>query len=206
MKEGWSIMRTFKASLVLLALLIAGAQGSPRPLPVEQCLDNRTFGLASTRISGILFVAVWQRVDAGNEWIDFLSNEGGRWNRLSTIRNDTYAWQSISSLPDGRIDGFVVRSEAEGFWYGNSKVFVVLQGRVKQVFDNLAPTEIIDLNHDGYPELIASSWPDGDGTPQTSEVYVWEKDTYKKLLTVRFRHRYSATVVARINKHLHGTR
>jgi hypothetical protein len=184
--------------LLSAALLVAQAVDTRQTPPIS--FGDNTAGIASTRLGGTLYLAVWSRPSAYWEQVEFFEVEKGKWLKLGTFKNDTYAWQSVASLPDGQLVGFVLRSEAGDYWYGSTKVFCIINGKAQAVYDNVMSTEIVDLNADGYPDLLASGWPDGDGGPSTTDVYVWKKSIYKKVLTVPFRSRYGLRVVKAISR------
>jgi hypothetical protein len=185
-------------ALFWLGLALSHLAFGAQQLPFS--LTEDVAGLATARTGATVYTAVWMRPKSGPDSVEFFRRENGKWTKLGEYQNKSYAWQSISILPDGRLIGFVLRSESGDHWYGQTKVFVLLGGKIRLVFDNILSTEVENLNSDGYPDLLASGWPDGDGDPEHTEVFVWSKTRYKKALVVPFRARYGVKVISAINR------
>ena len=191
--------------VLILAAVTGMAIGAPSSQPPESGLslpqalaDRFVRGVASIRIQDKTFLGVWERPEPDRESFEVLEEREGLYYSALRFANEGSDWQSVSTLEDGRLPGFVLRSEGADYWYGQTTIVAFVKGRFEVVYRGLDTTEIVDLNNDGYPELFASGWPDADGGPESTTVYVWSGQTFEKLMVVRFKQRFGPRVVAAV--------
>lgn len=98
----------------------------------------------------------------------------------------------VTALASDILAGVVVKFSGISD-YDAAKVVALVNGRFQFVF-NGETSEFFDLNADGYPEIFESSWPDGDGYPQTTTVHVWDGISFRRLLKTTFRGRFDSAV------------
>jgi hypothetical protein len=58
--------------------------------------------------------------------------------------------------------------------------------------------ELIDFEGDGIPEIFESDWPDDDGFPKDSKVFILKKGTYQQIALVKWGSRLSQEIQRRI--------
>jgi hypothetical protein len=78
-------------------------------------------------------------------------------------------------------------------------VVALVGGKFRVVFDG-ETSEFVDLNQDGFPEVLESQWPDGDGHPKWTRVHVWNGKSYKFLMRVAFRQRLGLPVLRAVER------
>lgn len=161
------------------------------------CVGNGTKGLASIRSDGRTYVAVWNQTDRNNR-LDIYDSLGCT-NRIAEFSDNGVWWQSISAIPDGALLGFQVRSTAGEGWFGSTKLFLYDGHTFVKAFDSGEEAELLDLNGDGYPEIV--EFLDGRGTPSGRvRINAWGGKSFHPVATVKAVDMFSAKVLTQLQE------
>jgi len=109
-------------------------------------------------------------------------------------------WERLVSLNGGSLQGFVLWMDHPDYWFGKTRVIVLNNGKFKRAYESNFSSEVVDINGDGFPEMIDSRWPDGDGRPQSSAIYIWNGDTYILLMRVPWVDRLGSKVLKAVSE------
>jgi hypothetical protein len=111
-------------------------------------------------------------------------------SRVAHFEDKETSWQSLSAVEDSVVLGFRVRTEAGDGWFGWTKLFMFDGKKFYKAFESGETAEVIDLNGDGYPEVV--EFLSGEGPPDgKARVWVWQKDRFVVLTTVGVSELYS---------------
>jgi hypothetical protein len=140
------------------------------------------------------FVAVWS--SSSDRWprettdmLCIFEKTNNQYKEVFRLAGEYPDWEDIISLGYPRLPGIVVL-ENDGMSERGIATLIVLVGNDFQVVYRGGESEFIDFNSDGIPEIVESIWPDGDGHPKTSNVYVWDGKKYKRLVKTKWDDRY----------------
>jgi hypothetical protein len=161
-------------------------------------------GVATYRGDATTFVAAWYWIDgvggrAGHSLLAVYERAAGGYQerfRIQSTAGDR--WEQLRSLA-GKLPGFVLESSESISDHDATTVIALVDGKFAVVFDGVT-SEVVDLNADGYLEILESSWPDGDGFPATTRVHVWGGRQYVAAGTVPWRDRYGARSLRHASK------
>jgi hypothetical protein len=126
--------------------------GSVQAQSVCQLPDVK--GIASFRTEGRIYVGVWRQSEQKNLLEIYSSQKLSAGERVASFEDDGVYWQSLSSISDGALVGFKIRTTVGEGWFGATKLYVYDGGEFRKVFDSGEVSEVLDLNGDGYPEVI----------------------------------------------------
>jgi len=110
-------------------------------------------------------------------------------------------WQYLVGLGTPNFPGVAVISPGNDYSYGPTTVIALVERKFKVVYQGGA-SEFIDLNGDGVPEIFESQWPNGDGSPETTTVYVWNGKVYTPLMKAKWEERFSSSVTSAVDDYI----
>ena len=151
-------------------------------------------GVASIRGTKT-YLAVWRQI----RFVDSLDIYAGlqctEQNRVAHFEDKGTSWQSLSAVEDSVVLGFRVRTEAGEGWFGSTRLFMFDGKQFGKAFESGEDAEVIDLDGDGYPEVV--EFLSGQGRPNGKvRVWVWQKNRYKVLTTVTASELYSQKLLS----------
>jgi hypothetical protein len=177
-----------KIAIILTALVSALApkqmETKSESTRVDQLLDRADFrGVASVHVESERFIAVWTG-DAGHETLEIYAMKKYPNVRLvNQFEDRDIPFQSLTAIQDGAVAGFQIRRTAGEDWFGATLLYFYVAGKFKKVFETGDVAELLDVNGDGYPEVLEYQ---GDRSDPASKVKisVWKDDKYQYLATV----------------------
>lgn len=187
----WTSEAQVKQPMWLIAFMVLWLLAPVTLKAGTNCMGSDTKGLASIRSDGRTYLAVWSQTDQENR-LDIYDSLACT-NRISQFSDNGVWWQSMSAIPDGALLGFLIRSTAGEGWFGSTKLFLYDGHTFIKAFESGEEAELIDLNGDGYREVV--EYLDGRGTP-TGRVRInaWGPKGFRPVLTVKAADIFSTTV------------
>ncbi len=105
-------------------------------------------------------------------------------------------WEKIGSFPSGdSLPGIVIWGGSE-VSHNVAKVVVYVGGKFQVVFDKAYDMELVDLDFDGFPEIISGDVPTSDaGSPTMFQVWAWAGEKYVPVAHVPIDQVFSPDVI-----------
>ena len=158
----------------------------------------------SSKTSTRLFVAAWFVSDNNSSQtharrrLVIFEQVGTIYREVFNLEEDDplefYGFGSLNSLA---VPGIVVNFSSDLDGDGPVLVVAMVQDTFQVVYRGES-CEIVDLDGNGIPEIFESIWPDGDGYPKSTTIYLWNGTKYRKLITTKWESRFSKMVLNRI--------
>jgi hypothetical protein len=182
-------MRMLKVLTVVVFLLIpAFARGQIR------CDLPNIYGVASIR-GDKTYLAVWRHSDQEEDLDIYGGLQCFDAIRVAHFEDKGIHWQSISAIEDSAVLGFRIRTEAGDDWFGATKLFMYDGKKFRKAFDSGEVTEVIDLDGDGFPEVL--EFLANKGRPNGKvRVWIWRTNQFKVFTTVTTSEIYSARLLS----------
>lgn len=167
------------------------------PLPLWgqfRCDLPDVYGVATIR-GDRTYLAIWKHTDE-KEILDIYAGlDCSDANRVAHFEDNGIHWQSLSAIEDYAVLGFQVRTTAGDDWFGATHLFMYDGKSFRKSFDSGETAEVVDLNGDGYPEVL--EFVGGKGHPAGRvRVWIWRKGQFELLTTVSAAELYSAKVLS----------
>lgn len=170
----------------------------------------RTTKFLSSKTITRIFVATWSVSDSDamqdevRRRLVILEKDGASYKEVFNFeQKNPIEFQEFQSFNSLAVPGFVVHFSSDVNGVGPVLVIAMVQDNFRIVFQGES-SEIVDLDGNGIPEVFESIWPDGDGYPKSTTIYVWNGMKYQKLITSNWESRFSARVLKRIRRYETG--
>jgi hypothetical protein len=174
---------------------------------VDQILGSPGLrGVASVRVGSTIFIAVWVESPQAHA-LEIYGMKPSKYPDVQLVvelKDNGFPWQSITAVQDGAVAGFLVRRTAGEGWFGASVLYLYVEGRFKKVFESGSVADLLDLNGDGYPEVLEYQGDKADSGAKV-KISVWKNDRYHYLATVPLTQLYSSKIKNRIDRFLQPT-
>ena len=161
-------------------------------------------GVISFNDSENSYLAVWYRPErvkgTDTDFLVIFRRNDQKYNEVFRLNNDVIQiWQHFVPFGTSRLTGLMIQSSETISDYDWAIVIALVGGEFKVVYRGVT-SDLIDLNADGYFEILESSWPDGDGEPRTTTIHVWDGRIYRPLMKVSWNNRFGAKIRAAVSK------
>jgi hypothetical protein len=135
--------------------------------------------LATTR-----YLAIWYKKSGGQfkdeSYLKIFEKINDTYVERYQVADKSFAEiRALAPLNSSVVPGVVVTFEHSDFWFGRTIVFGLVEGRFRKVYEG-ATSELVDLDGDGIPEILESSWPNGDGFPSVTRTHRWNGQLFEK--------------------------
>jgi hypothetical protein len=163
-------------------------------------------GITSFRTNTNLFLAVWyampsEKVEYATQYsLCIFECTEGRYKevfQLSAEGDDT--WNELMCFDSARLPGVVIFLASGTSSRGPAIVIGLVRNKFEIVYRG-DESEFVDINADGIPEILESVWPDGDGYPKATTIHIWNGNSYRPLMKVRWGNRFSQAVGNAVRK------
>lgn len=183
-----------------------GAQDSGLGKLVDIPVLGEIRGIVSLRNDGQSFLAVWyystqqDNSSSGRNILTIFERKSNKYDEVFRF-NDSPGdgvWERLLPLYPGRLTGLIL--SASQISADDDTWLIALVDDKFKVVHHGSSTELLDINDDGYFEIFDSNWPDGDGKPKTTKVFVWDGQKYRQVIEMKFNLRFSNRVRNAVNK------
>jgi hypothetical protein len=180
--------------IALTALLVMPALA----LGQFKCESTDVRGVASIR-GDKTYLAVWRHSDYQETLDIYAGLQCKDEERVAHFEDKGISWQSLSAIEDSAVLGFRVRSEVGEGWFGATKLFIYDGKMFIDAFESGEIAEVIDLDGDGYPEVVEFLGDKGRPSGKV-RVWVWQTERFKLLTTVTASDLYSPRLLSMLLK------
>ena len=109
-------------------------------------------------------------------------------------------WETLATLNGSVLNGFVLWWTGPDSFFGKTVVFAFVDGKFTNAYGGDYPSEIVDIDGDGVPEIIGSRI-DMNGDTKGCEIYVWNGSVYKFVMNVQFEDRLGRRVLNAVRQY-----
>src|SRR6266404_3909022 len=183
-----------QVQLVALLVALALCQQSSSQSVIEAPLVR---GIASVRIAGELFVAVW-RVEPEALEI-YRSTVLTKSNLVATFYNKGPDWQTLNAIDEGAVGGFQLRTIAEEGPYGGTTLFTYAKSNrtFRRSYSSENISDVVDMLEAGYPIVLEYLGGRAVATDKV-RIHVWRNDSFVPFSTVRIGDLHSPSTIRRL--------
>jgi hypothetical protein len=179
-----------KIAVILVALVSAFA---PKQMErksdrtrVDQLLDRPDLrGVASVHIDSAKarFIAIWTENPQSQTLEIYEMSKYPTVRLVNQFEDRDVPFQSLTAIQDGAVAGFQVRRTTGEDWFGATLLYFYVAGKFMKVFETGDVAELLDVNGDGYPEVLEYQGDRSDPSCKV-KISVWKDDKYQYLTTV----------------------
>lgn len=183
----------------LVFCIVLSLSGTPSVAAQSPCDLSHAAGVASVRADKT-YLAVWQNTDLAETLSIYAGLQCAQSKRVGQFKNSGVSWQSLTAIEDFAIVGFRIRTTAPDSWYGATKIFMYDGNSFVNAFESENDSEVIDLDGDGYPEVV--EFLHDSRTPNTrAQIWVWNEKKFVPITTVPTKELFSPPIFALLAKH-----
>lgn len=109
-------------------------------------------------------------------------------------------WDTLATLNGSVLNGFVLWWTGPDSFFGKTVVFAFVDGKFTNAYGGDYPSEIVDIDGDGVPEIIGSRI-DMNGDTKGCKIYLWNGSVYKFVMNVQFEDRLGRRVLNAVRQY-----
>lgn len=154
------------------------------------------------------FLAIWYRIRQESE-IPITNNSLIIFERKKEKYEEVFRfddkggnqlWQYLAQFGTPNFPGVAIISLGNDYFYGPTIVIALVDNKFKVVYQG-GTSEFVDLDGNGIPEIFESNWPNGDGSPQMTTVYVWDGKIYTPIMKSKWDERFSHSIISAVESY-----
>ena len=173
---------------------------------IKGILSFRAMRFSHSQTISRVFLAVWyekviENTEVNEEGLVIYEKRGNGYEEsFRFVDKAQRRFQELAPLNSMQVPGVIVTFSSEEHWSGETTVIAFVNDKFQVVYQGKA-SEFVDLNGDGIAEIFESSWPNGDGFPKKTIVYIWNGSGYQKLTVSMWDERFGRAVQSLLKKH-----
>jgi hypothetical protein len=151
---------------------------------VDQLLDRADLkGVASVHVDRATFIAIWTENPHSQTLEIYEVSKYPTVRLVNRFEDHDVPFQSLTAIQEGAVAGFQVRREVGEGWFGATLLYFYVGGKFGKVFETGDIAELLDVNGDGYPEVLEYHGGKDDPACKVT-ISVWRDHKYQYLMTV----------------------